>query len=558
MIAAHDAKITDARKPARYSDAVAERSGSKFVLALLAASMFLMALDASVMNVSIANVARDVNSNIHGIQIAMSLYTLVMASLMIAGGKLGSQIGRRRTMSLGLVIYASGSGLTALAHSLPVLIFGWSLLEGIGAALIMPSIVALIADNFPPDVRSRAYGIVTSASAVAITVGPVVGGLVTSLASWRYVFTSEVVIAVFILINMRRMAEGGVAARERFDVPGFLVSALGMVTLVFAAIQAGEWGWWHAKSHAPSIGRLSLVPFLFVGGILVWIGFVLLERSRQGRGKSVLLDPRLLAQGRIQRGLASFFVMNGAMSGIFFVMPLFLVVASGLTPLGCGLRMIPLSIALLFFAGVGPRFLAGASVQKMAMAGMTSLLVGTLLFALWISPDASPIIVALPMLFVGSGLGLLSTQLGATTVSGAPLQLASQVGGLQNTFTNLGLSLGTAVAGSIMIASLGAHVLAGLSDIHGLNEAQLASVTVAVTDNLAIVSNAQLSEAIDKTGATEAQKQEAIAVNENARAKALEASLWGVSCIEAVGLLVAWRLPRQRVGSLEPPETISS
>lgn len=537
---------------------MARRSGSTFVLALLAASMFLMALDASVMNVSIANVAHDVNTNIHGIQIALTTYTLIMASLMIAGGKVGSLIGRRRTMSIGLVVYASGSGLTALSHSLPVLMFGWSFLEGVGAALIMPSIVALIADNFEPARRSGAYGIVASASAVAITIGPVLGGLVTSFFSWRWVFVGEVVIAAFILANMRRMVEGAVAEKERFDVSGFIVSTIGMVTIVFGATQAGEWGWWHAKSGAASVGSFSLTPFLLVGGVVVWGSFLLLERSRQRRGKPVLLDPLLFSQARIRRGLSSFFVMNGAMSGTFYVLPLFLVVSSGLSPLGCGLRMIPLSIALLFFAGVGPRFLGNLNVQVVALLGMTSLLVGTITFAAGLSPSANPGIVAIPMIFFGSGLGLLSTQLGATTVSGAPARLASQVGGLQNTFVNLGLSLGTAIAGSLLIASLGAHIGAGLNSIPGLSQQELSKVSVSVTNNLAIVSDAQLEAALNATTATPAQKDAALSLNREARAGALQSSLWGVATFEAIGLFMAWRLPRQKVGSLEPPVEITS
>src|SRR5262245_14625799 len=160
-------------------------SGSQLVLFTLAAGQFLMTLDSSVMNVSIQEVAADIGTTVTGIQTAITLYALVMASLMITGGKIGTIIGRRRAFSIGCVIYGAGSLTTSLAPSLAVLLIGWSLLEGIGAALIMPAIVGLVASNFPQAERPRAYGLVASAGAIAVAAGPLIGGLVTTYATWR-------------------------------------------------------------------------------------------------------------------------------------------------------------------------------------------------------------------------------------------------------------------------------------------------------------------------------------------------------------------------------------
>src|ERR1700732_4519058 len=163
-------------------------AGSRTVVLTLASAQFLMTLDSSVMNVSIATVARDVGTTVTGIQLAITLYTLVMAAFMITGGKLGQIFGRRRVFMIGCVIYGMGSFITALAGSLPVLLIGWSVLEGLGAALIMPAVVALVARNFGASDRPRAYGLVASAGAIAVAVGPLLGGLLTTYASWRWVF----------------------------------------------------------------------------------------------------------------------------------------------------------------------------------------------------------------------------------------------------------------------------------------------------------------------------------------------------------------------------------
>src|SRR5262245_60958340 len=155
-----------------------------------------MALDSSVMNVSIAQVAADVGTTVTGVQTAITLYTLVMATTMITGGKIGIIIGHRRAFSIGCVIYGVGSFTTSVSPNLAVLIFGWSFLEGIGAALIMPAIVALVAANFAAKERPRAYGLVASAGAIAVAAGPLIGGAVTTYLTWRLVFAGEVVIVI--------------------------------------------------------------------------------------------------------------------------------------------------------------------------------------------------------------------------------------------------------------------------------------------------------------------------------------------------------------------------
>ena len=212
------------------------------VLLTLCAGQFLMALDSSVMNVSMATVAKDLGTTITGIQTAITLYTLVMASLMITGGKLGQILGRKRAFAIGCVIYGCGSFITAISPSWPVLLIGWSGLEGIGAALILPAIVGLVAANFGPDERPRAYGLVASAAAIAVAVGPIVGGLFTTYLSWRWVFAAEVLIVLVLLVLARRMAEGERDTGVKLDLVGTALSAAGLALIVFAILRSGTWG----------------------------------------------------------------------------------------------------------------------------------------------------------------------------------------------------------------------------------------------------------------------------------------------------------------------------
>src|SRR6476469_4872411 len=204
------------------ADVAAKASG--IVLLTLASGQFLMTLDSSVMNVSIATVAKDVDTTVTGIQTAITFYTLVMAALMITGGKVGGILGRKRAFAIGCVIYGAGSFTTSISQSLTVLILGWSVLEGIGAALIMPAIVALVASNFAQSERPRAYGLVAAAGAIAVAAGPLIGGVFTTYLSWRLVFAGEVVIVFVILLLTRRMADTPPDPTARLDLIGTLLS----------------------------------------------------------------------------------------------------------------------------------------------------------------------------------------------------------------------------------------------------------------------------------------------------------------------------------------------
>src|SRR6185436_13551446 len=279
-------------------------------------------LDSAVMNVSIATVADDVGTTVTGIQGAITAYTLVMAMFMIPGGKVGALIGRKRAFMIGCGIYGCGSLTTALEPNLPVLLLGWSFLEGIGAALILPAIVALVASNFATERRARAYGLVAAAGAIAVAVGPLIGGFCTTYFSWRWVFAGEVVIVLGILLMTRKIADAPVEKRPRLDFVGAVLSALGLGLLVFGVLRSSEWGWIQPKPDGPSWAGLSPTVWLVLAGMFViWVFFRWQERV-EARGGEPLVRAEMLRNRQLNGGLMMFFFQFLAQAGLFFVVPL--------------------------------------------------------------------------------------------------------------------------------------------------------------------------------------------------------------------------------------------
>jgi EmrB/QacA subfamily drug resistance transporter len=534
------------------------RGSTGVVLLTLASGQFLMTLDSSVMNVSIATVAKDVGTTVTGVQTAITLYTLVMAMLMIPGGKIGSMIGRRRAFSIGCVIYGLGSFTTAIATSLPVLIFGWSFLEGIGAALILPAIVALVAGNFPVEGRPRAYGLVAAAGAIAVAVGPLIGGLATTYFSWRWVFAGEVVIVICILVLARRVEDAPVEVRPQLDIVGACLSAAGLGLAVYGVLRSSEWGWVLPKPGGTEILGLSPTIVLILAGLLVLWSFTSWERRRERRDEEPLVRLSMFENRQLNGGLLMFFFQFLIQAGVFFTIPLYLSVALGLSAIDTGLRIMPLSLTLLAAAVGVPRLAPDASPRRVVRIGLLAMLVGIVGLLTSIDVDAGAEIVTVPLLFLGLGIGALASQLGAVTVSAVPDEQSAEVGGLQNTATNLGASLGTALAGSMLIAALTASFLSGIQQNPAVPPGVAEQAMVQLAAGIPFVSDADLEAALAASGASDDLTAAVVTENEEARLDGLRTALAVLALLTVVALFVSSRIPSKQPGSARAQEAVVS
>jgi MFS family permease len=540
------------------SSAVADRSGvSGAVLPLLATTQFLMTVDSTVMNVSISALVADLDTTVTAIQAVITSYTLVMAASMITGGKLGDLLGRRRALRIGLVVYAAGSGLTAISPNVVVLFLGWSVLEGLGAALIMPTVTALVAGNFTGQQRARAYGLIAASAAVAVAAGPIIGGFVTANFSWRWVFAAEVLIAGGLLIGSARIPDVAVKERPKLDGVGALLSAAGLAMIVLGVLQSSSWGWVRPRiadgpDATAQFAGISLTAWLILAGLVVLWMLVEWLDHRKARGRTPLFDPVLLENRQLRGGLSALLTQYLVSSGVFFTIPLFLSIVLGLDAFDTGIRMLPLSLALILVAPAVPRFAPNASPRRVARLGLLLLAGAALLLAALLGENpADAGIVTVPFLLLGAGLGLLASQLGNVIVSSEPVERSGEVGGLQYTAQNLGASLGTALIGAVVIGTLATQLLQGIEDSPAVSGSVEQAAGIQIEAGVEFVSDAQLEAALAQTPLAPDEQEAIVAANAEARIEALQFGMLAVALVALLGLFPTRRLPSKPLKSAE-------
>ena len=523
-------------------------------LAILAAAQFVMVLDQAVMNVSISQLVVDLDTNVTAIQAVITLYSLVMAMLMITGGKIGDLIGRRRAFIVGLGIYAVGSSVTAIAPNVVVLAVGWSLLEGIGAALVLPALAALIAGNYVGRDRAVAYSVIGGVAGAGIAVGPILGGWATTELSWRVVFVGEVVVVLVILVFIRALRDvPSDAGRPRLDVVGGLLSAAGLGLVVLAVLRAGTWGWVVPNNSPVEPFGFALTPFVAgAGGVLLW-AFATWQRVRERRDTDPLIHLDLLRIRPLRAGLQTFLAQNLILMGVFFTIPLYLQLVLGLDALETGLRMLPVSVLMFLASVAGARLAARYPSRTLVRAGLVSVMVATLALLATIEPTLAEWRFAASMGLLGLGLGLVASQLGNVVQSSVDASGRSEAGGLQYTAQQLGAALGVALVGAIVLSGLVGNFLVKIDEDPAVPAAVTAQAELAVSGQVSFVTAEQVRSSATEAGVEEDVVEALVHAYEQAQLFALKAGLLVCVVLSLVALLATKGLPSR----LEPSSDVA-
>ncbi|MBU6216724.1 MAG: MFS transporter [Acidobacteria bacterium] len=507
-----------------------------------------MVLDQAVMNVSISQLVEDFDTEVTRIQAAITYYALVMAALMITGGKLGDRWGRRRAFSIGLAVYAVGSAITAVSWNVGVLTLGWSVIEGIGAALVMPAMVALVAGNFEGRDRAAAYGVMGGIAGAGVAVGPILGGWVTTNLTWRVVFAGEVVVAVLILLFVRWIAEPERDGEPpELDVVGSVLSAAGLGLVVFGVLQSSTWGWLTPRNSPVEPFGLALTPFVVTAGLVLIGLFVRWERHRESAGREPLVHLDRLRIVPLRAGLTLFSAQNLILMGIFFSIPLYLQVVQGFDALETGVLMLPVSIALFLTSASGPLLGRRWSPRTIVRAGLVVLLIADLALMALVDPDlARPAFLA-AMGVLGVGMGLLASQLGNVVQSSVDEAGRSEAGGLQWTAQQFGGALGTALIGAVVIGGLASALGSLVAADPAVSDEVEAQVGVALESGVAFVPVDQVRTAVDSAGVPPVEADALVAAYGQAQLQGLRIGLLLAGLIVVGAMFLTSGLPDRPV-----------
>ena len=522
------------------------------VIIILAVSQFVMVLDSTVMNVSISVVADDLGTSITGMQAAITFYALTMAAFMLTGGKLGDLMGRARAFKIGAVIYGIGSLTTALSPNLTVLLIGWSLVEGLGAVLVIPAIASLAAINYTGKARVTAFSILGAVTGLAAAVGPLLGGVMTTYLSWRYVFVAETVVMVAVLFAAKLIRDVPRDPEVRIDPLSVVASAGGLSLIVYGVLQSKTWGWLKPQ-HPPEIGGDEIAPlgvspvaYLLLAGVVVLWLFVLRQRTLATSGRQPLLRVELFRIAALRSGLGGFLAQYFAIAALFFVVPVYLQTMLGRDALQTGVKILPLSVGLVLFSILGSWLTARRSARFIARGGQITMALGTLLVIASVGIDLRNAAFAAGMFVVGAGFGLLASQLGNVNMSAVEEKDTSEVGGLQGTFQNLGSSFGTAVAGSVFLLMLSSGFVSAVNDAENLSPTDQQRIIAAVDDQgVPIISADEARTLVLEAGGSEESAQAVSQAYSDSQIAALQQSLFVVFGLLVLALLFSRHLPNR-------------
>ncbi|MFF9038813.1 MFS transporter [Streptomyces sp. NPDC014892] len=522
-------------------------------LIVLGTAQFLMVLDTSVMNVSISQLVEDFDTEVTAIQAVITLYALVMAAFMIIGGRFGDILGRRRLFFLGLVVYGTGSALTAVAPTLWVLALGWSVIEGLGAAMVLPAMAALVAEAYRGRDRAVAYGVIGGLAGAGIAVGPLLGGWVTTYLTWRLVFAGEVVVVLAVLCFRRAITEAPrTGPRPPMDAVGAVLSAAGLGLGVLGVLQSSSWGW--VQPRNPPFTVMGFAPTLFVigAGVLVLAAFARWEHRRAAHGTEPLVHLDLLHRPPLRSGLLALLSQNLILLGLFFTIPLYLQVVQGFNAFQTGLRLLPVSITMLVASLVASRLGRRAGPRRVVRLALVTL-AGAIV---WLLATIDPVIddtqFALAMALLGVGMGLLASQLGNVVQSSVGEEERSEVGGLQFTAQNLGSALGTALIGSLLIGALAHAFTSQVEDDPALSQEAKQQTSVALQAGISFVPTDQVRTAAERAGLPPSEVDALADSYASAQLDGLKAAILATGGITLAAFLVTPRLPGARTDGPTP------
>lgn len=431
-------------------------------LVVIVLALFIIVLDTTIINVSMKAIIGDLHSNLKAVQWVITGYSLMLAAFMITGGRLGDIFGRRRMFRIGAIVFGLGSLLASQAHSQAELFASVVLIEGSGAAMMMPSTAALILAEYRGKDRAVAFGMFGAAAGMAATVGPLLGGYLTTNYTWRWNYLINPMVVVVLLLGSLILHETHERMPHKPDVASILLSAAGLASVVYGIIESSTYGWIQAKApyeifgHSYALGGTSISIISLYVGIVLLLAFLWRQERLQKKDKVPLVSLAIFKNGQFMAGTAVTAIVAMTQFGFIFILPVLLQGMLGKDAFHTGLALLPFSLSILV-AGPLSGILVGkfnVSPKLMIQLGLAIQIVGAFVLRHEFSIVTTVRSIIPGQILFAAGFGLAFSQLANLTLSAVSVQQAGEASGLNNTIRQIGTSLGQALVGAILISAL--------------------------------------------------------------------------------------------------------
>lgn len=440
-------------------------------MAVLSLALMIIIIDTTVLNVSLKTIVNDLNTDIQGIQWVITAYSLTLAAFTITGGRLGDIFGRKKMFMIGAVIFAVGSFITSISHSVGVMIVGESIIEGIGAALMMPATASLLVSTYRGRDRAIAFGIWGGVAGAASALGPILGGYLTTNYSWRWAFRINIFVVILLLLGSMAIAE----AREKnvsrkLDIMGILLSSVGLFAFVYGIIESSNYGWLKATQaykllgHEVNVVGLSITPIAIIIGIILLALFALWENFVESQGRTPLVSMGIFKNRQFISGASVTALLSLGMVGLIFALPVFLQSVQGLDALHTGIALLPLSLMVLISAPLSSILNKKFKTKRIIQAGLSLAIIASWVLSRSITPTATPLTLMPGLLLFGIGMGFVMAQASNLTLSAVSVEESGEASGVSNTLRQIGSSLGSAIIGAVLLTSLATNLSNGISE----------------------------------------------------------------------------------------------
>ena len=510
------------------ADVPEEGAGNNRLALLLAAAMFVLVVDTSLMNVSISYVVHDLHTTVSGVQSTIALEALVSAAFILIGSKVGDLIGRKKAYVLGLLAYALGALSMVLAQSLTPIIIFWAIIGGLGASLLLPAMQSLIHGNFTGAAQKRAYALVGASAAIAAAVGPLLGGFITTYLSWRIGFLLEDVVIIVVLSGIKLVRDAPYTGPPGVDWIGAGLSVVGMGGIVISILVWQEGG--------ESVGALLLLGGIAMSAFIWWI----VRRKR--RGEIPLIDPDLFSSPPFRLGVSQQMMQQIALGGAMIALPIYLQMVFEYSAMQAGLSLAPLSLTMFATALLAGRKAGDRRPSSLVRIGFALLLVGFVALVPIVPRADSGWYLVVPLVIAGCGLGLLVSQLNNYTLAPISEERVSEAAGVNSACGSFGLSFGLAFAGAIMLATLSFTFTNMANDSTVLTPPEQQRVGDVLEHDAQVMRNSELQKQIAEY--PPATQQEILDINTDARHIALQVALLVPILAALVGLFNSFRMIR--------------